>query len=118
MTEFNSTHTGAEIDDATGVTKGAGTGFIVKTAAGTGAKRALVGTVDQITISNGNGVSADPVLSLATAVTDSLALADSAVQSNTTGITGADAITNIVSLTQAEYDGITPNASTLYIIKE
>lgn len=37
--------------------------------------------------------------------------------SNTTGITGADAITNIVSLTQAEYDAITtPNASTLYII--
>lgn len=39
------------------------------------------------------------------------------VQSNTTDITGADAVTNIVSLTQAEYDAIgTPNAATLYII--
>ena len=39
------------------------------------------------------------------------------VRSNTTGITGADAITNVVSLTQAEYDAIaTPNGSTLYVI--
>ena len=38
------------------------------------------------------------------------------VTSNTTGITGADQVTNIVSLTQAEYDAITPNASTVYFI--
>ena len=38
------------------------------------------------------------------------------VPSNPTGVTGADAITNIMSLTQAEYDAITPNASTLYVI--
>ena len=39
------------------------------------------------------------------------------VASNTTGITGADQVTNIVTLTQAEYDAIgTPNASTVYII--
>ena len=39
------------------------------------------------------------------------------VRSNVTGITGADAVTNIVSLTQAEYNAIgTPNSSTLYII--
>lgn len=61
------------------------------------------------------------------------ALADSALQSgdnvsvltndsnylpsNPTGITGADVVTNIMSLTQAEYDAIvTPNASTLYVI--
>jgi hypothetical protein len=37
--------------------------------------------------------------------------------SDITGITGADAITNIVSLTQAEYDAIvTKNATTFYII--
>ena len=37
--------------------------------------------------------------------------------SDTTGVTGADVITNIMSLTQAEYDAIaTPDASTLYII--
>jgi hypothetical protein len=39
------------------------------------------------------------------------------VSSNPTGVTGADAITNIISLTQFEYDAIvTPNLSTLYII--
>ena len=37
--------------------------------------------------------------------------------SNPTGVTGADAIANIISLTQLEYDAIvTPNPSTLYII--
>lgn len=41
----------------------------------------------------------------------------SMVASNTTGISGADPITNIVSLTQAEYDAIgTKNPSTLYVI--
>ena len=39
-----------------------------------------------------------------------------AVASDPTGITGADAIANAVSLTQAEYDAITPDASTLYVI--
>lgn len=39
------------------------------------------------------------------------------VESDPTGVSGADAITNIMSLTQAEYDAIgTPNASTLYVI--
>lgn len=42
-----------------------------------------------------------------------------AVDSDVTGITGADAIANIVSLTQAEYDAIgTPDASTFYIITD
>jgi len=39
------------------------------------------------------------------------------VLSDPTGIAGADAVTNIVSLTQAEYDAIaTPSATTLYVI--
>jgi hypothetical protein len=39
--------------------------------------------------------------------------------SNPAGITGADAVSNIVSLTQAEYDAIaTPNAATLYVITD
>jgi hypothetical protein len=52
------------------------------------------------------------------ATTDTLTIATTGlVQSNITGITGADAITNIVSLTQAEYDALTPkNASTFYVI--
>jgi hypothetical protein len=54
----------------------------------------------------------------ATGGSDALTPADiGAVQSNITGIAGADAITNVVSLTQAEYDAIgTPDASTLYVI--
>jgi hypothetical protein len=47
------------------------------------------------------------------------AKADTAIQSTTTGVTGADAVTNIISLTQAEYDAIgSPSASTLYIITD
>jgi hypothetical protein len=42
-----------------------------------------------------------------------------AVGSVVAGITGADAITNVVSLTQAEYDAIgSPNAATLYVITD
>jgi hypothetical protein len=42
---------------------------------------------------------------------------DAKVSSNTAGITGADQITNMVSLTQAEYNAIvTKSASTLYVI--
>lgn len=41
------------------------------------------------------------------------------IVSDPTGITGADEITNIVSLTQAEYDAIfSPSASTLYIVTD
>jgi len=42
-----------------------------------------------------------------------------AIVSNTTGITGADAVTNIVSLTQAEYNAVSvPDANTLYLITD
>ena len=41
------------------------------------------------------------------------------VESDVTGVTGADAITNIMRLTQAEYDAIvTPDASTIYAITD
>ena len=40
-----------------------------------------------------------------------------AVKTDTTGVTGADQITNIMSLTQAEYNAIvSPDANTFYII--
>jgi len=40
-----------------------------------------------------------------------------AVKSDTTGVTGADQVTNIMSLTQAEYNAIvSPDATTFYII--
>jgi len=38
------------------------------------------------------------------------------VSSDTSGVTGADKIINMISLTQAEYDAITPDASTFYVI--
>jgi hypothetical protein len=41
-----------------------------------------------------------------------------AVASDPTGITGADAIANMVSLTQAEYDALgSTDSSTLYVIQ-
>ena len=41
------------------------------------------------------------------------------VLSDPTGVTGADAVTNIISLTQSEYDAIgTPNAATIYAITD
>jgi hypothetical protein len=44
-------------------------------------------------------------------------IAENAVVSDTTGITGASQITNIVSISQADYDDIvTPDPSTLYIV--
>jgi len=43
---------------------------------------------------------------------------DKGVISDTAGVTGADQVTNLISLTQAEYDAITPAASTLYIITD
>ena len=40
------------------------------------------------------------------------------VISDPSAVTGADAVTNIMSLTQSEYDAITPDASTVYIITD
>lgn len=40
------------------------------------------------------------------------------IKSDPSGVTGADEITNIISLTQAEYDAITPDASTIYEITD
>jgi hypothetical protein len=44
---------------------------------------------------------------------------DAGVKSDTTGIAGADQVTNMISLTQAEYDAIvTKNPSTFYLITD
>jgi hypothetical protein len=40
------------------------------------------------------------------------------IDSDPTGITGADQVTNVVSLTTSEYGAITPDASTLYVITD
>lgn len=40
------------------------------------------------------------------------------INSDPTGVTGADQVTNVMSLTTAEYNAITPNTSTFYIITD
>ena len=40
------------------------------------------------------------------------------VESDTTWVTGADQVNNIISLTQAEYDAITPDSATIYNITD
>lgn len=40
------------------------------------------------------------------------------IDSDPTGVTGADQVTNVMSLTTAEYGAITPNASTVYLITD
>jgi len=64
------------------------------------------------------GVQIDAALTKANSATQpgDLALM---VESDVTGVTGADAVSNIMSLTQAEYDAIgTPNAATIYAITD
>lgn len=40
------------------------------------------------------------------------------IDSDPSAVTGADQVTNVMSLTTAEYNAITPNVSTLYIITD
>ncbi len=57
-------------------------------------------------------------LSVRNELNAALGLVATAIQSNPAGIAGADVVTNIVSLTQAEYSALTPVATTLYIITD
>jgi len=76
---------------------------------------AVVGT-DEIMIERGGTLYKAPV---SEAVNATNVAAAGGVLSDPTGVTGADAITNIMSLLQAEYDDIvTPNASTIYLITD
>ena len=86
------------------------------------------GTVSGATISGTTGTFTTSNLgTVSTGTWNGTAIGDSYISSastwnakpssDPTGITGADAVTNIVSLTQAEYDAIgTPSATTVYII--
>ena len=135
MADYNSAFTGAQIDEnitkaATAVQPGA-----LATVATTGAYSDLSGKPTLATVATSGAyddLTGKPTLgtAAATAAADYATaaqgtLADSAVQpaaiakmvvSDTTGITGADAIANMVSLTQAEYDALTPDADTLYVV--
>ena len=50
--------------------------------------------------------------------TETQSALDWKVSSDTTWITGADQVTNLVSLTQAEYNAITPDIATTYLITD
>jgi len=75
------------------------------------------------TLSSSTGIGTTlPIVSTSTAglmdATDKTKL-DIAVVSDVTGVTGADAVVNIISLTQAKYDAIVaPDAATLYVITD
>jgi len=117
MADYNSSYTGAQIDAnlakaatavqpaglATVATTGAYSDLTGKPTLGTAAATAAT---DYATAAQGT---------LAASAVQPAAIAKMVV-SDTTGITGADAITNVVSLTQAEYDALTPDADTLYVV--
>ena len=136
MADYNSAYTGAQIDANLAKAATAVQPAGLATVATTGAYADLTGKPTLATVA-GTGAYADltgkPTLgTAAAAATGDFAtaaqgtLAASAVQpaaianmlvSNATGITGADAITNTVSLTAAEYAAIgAKSATTLYVI--
>ena len=120
MADYNSAFTGAQID--AGITKVGGieAGADVTDTANVTAAGALMDSE----VTNLAAVKSFDPTDYATAAQG--ALADTAIQpadislvveSDVTGVTGADAITNVISMTQAEYDAIvTPDAATLYVI--
>ena len=135
MVDYNSAYTGAQIDAAIAEAQTAIQPADLATVATTGVYSDLTGTPSLATVATSgdyDDLTGKPTLgtAAATAASDYAtaaqgALADTAVQpaaiakmvvSDTTGITGADAIANVVSLTQAEYDALTPDADTLYVV--
>ena len=136
MADYNSAFTGLQIDAGVSKANTAVQPTDLATVATTGEYADLVGLPTLAAVATSGAytdlsglptlgtASAEDVGAFATAAQG--ALADSAVQpaeiadfvsSNPTGVTGADTVTNMMSLTQAEYDAIvTPNASTLYVI--
>ena len=127
MADFNSSYTGAQIDAGIAKSNTAVQPADLVTVATTGVYSDLTGTPSLATVAtsgNYDDLTGKPTLgTAAAAATGDFATAaqgakaDTSVQSVITGITGADAITNTVSLTAAEYAAIgTKSATTLYII--
>jgi hypothetical protein len=125
MADYNSSFTGAQIDAGIGLANTATQPGDLATVATSGdyddlinlptlGTAAATASTDYATAAQGS--TADSAVQPGDNVSD---LTNDAgyVPSDPTGVTGADAITNIMSLTQAEYDAIvTPDAATLYVI--
>jgi hypothetical protein len=116
----NATHTG-DVTGATALTIAAGAVTTAKLGGDiTAAGKALLDDSDASAQRTTLGLgTAATTASTAYATAAQGTKADLAVPSNITGITGADAITNMVSLTAAEYAAIgSPSATTFYVITD
>ena len=117
MADYNSSYTGAQIDANLALAATAVQDADLATVATTGAYTDLTGrpTLGTAAATASTDYATAAQGTLAGTAVQPAAIAKMVV-SDTTGITGADAITNMVSLTQAEYDALTPDADTLYVV--
>lgn len=84
----------ADVTDATNVSDAgaimdgdfSANGVMIRTASGSYTSRTITGTTNQITVTNGDGVSGNPTLSLPNAVTDNLSKAATALQLSDTTV--------------------------------
>jgi len=118
MADYNSSFTGAQIDAALTKANSAVQPAGLATVATTGAYNDLTGkpTLGTAAATAATAYATAAQGTLAASAVQPAAIATMLV-SAIAGITGADAITNVVSLTAAEYAAIgTKSATTLYII--
>ena len=117
MADYNSSFTGVQIDANLALAATAVQDADLATVATTGAYSDLTGkpTLGTAAATASTDYATAAQGTLAGTAVQPAAIAKMVV-SDTTGITGADAITNVVSLTQAEYDALTPDADTLYVV--
>lgn len=108
---------------AAGVADGATVSYVIEDGAnweiGTGTYTATGTTLARTTVLESTNADAAITLSGSAEVFLTAVASDinPLVKSDPAGITGADAVVNIVTLTQAEYDAIgTPDTSTLYVV--
>lgn len=78
----------------------AGAGIAARTAANTWALRSITGTANQITVTNGNGVAANPTLSLPTTITgiNNLTVGNINITANTISATNANGDVDLTPL--------------------
>ena len=68
MSNYSGSRTGAEIDDAVGVVKGANEGICVKTGTGDGVRRSIAVDTNFLAVANGSGEAGNPTLDFASGI--------------------------------------------------